>query len=40
MTMTECAAQFGAFRALTDYEDEITGTARNTGEKIELSVNQ
>lgn len=36
MTMTERAAQFGAFRALTGYEDEILETARYTDEKIEL----
>ena len=36
MSMTERAAQFGAFRALTGYEDEIAETARSTDEKIEL----
>lgn len=36
MSMTERAAQFGAFRALTGYEDEIAETARHTSEKIEL----
>ena len=36
MSMTERAAQFGAFRALTGYEDEIAETARRTDEKTEL----
>ena len=36
MSMTERAAQFGAFRALTGYEDEIAETARCTDAKIEL----
>ena len=36
MSMTERAAQFGAFRALTGYEDEIAETARFTDTKIEL----
>lgn len=36
MSMTERAAQFGAFRALTGYEDEIAETARHTDKKIEL----
>lgn len=36
MSMTERAAQFGAFRALTGYEDEIAETARCTDGKIEL----
>lgn len=36
MSMYERAAQFGAFRALTGYEDEIAQTARHTEEKIEL----
>ena len=36
MSMTERAAQFGAFRALTGYEDEIAETARHTDEKLEL----
>ena len=36
MSMTERAAQFGAFRALTGYEDEIAETARYTDEKVEL----
>lgn len=36
MSMTERAAQFGAFRALTGYEDEIAETARRTDKKIEL----
>lgn len=36
MSMTERAAQFGAFRALTGYEDEIAETARRTDEKLEL----
>lgn len=35
MSMTERAAQFGAFRALTGYEDEINETARHTEERIE-----
>lgn len=35
MSMTERAAQFGAFRALTGYEDEIAETARCTDAKIE-----
>ena len=35
MSMTERAAQFGAFRALTGYEDEISETARHTEERIE-----
>lgn len=36
MSMIERAAQFGAFRALTGYEDEIAETARYTDEKVEL----
>lgn len=36
MSMTERAAQFGAFRALTGYEDEIAETARHTERKTEL----
>lgn len=36
MSMTERAAQFGAFRALTGYEDEIKETARHTEQRIEL----
>lgn len=36
MSMTERAAQFGAFRALTGYEDEIAETARLTEDKTEL----
>lgn len=36
MSMTERATQFGAFRALTGYEDEIAETARCTDVKIEL----
>ena len=36
MSMTERAAQFGAFRALTGYEDEIAETARHTDKKPEL----
>lgn len=35
MSVTERAAQFGAFRALTGYEDEISETARHTEERIE-----
>ena len=38
MSMTERAAQFGAFRALTGYEDEIAETARCTDAKIELDI--
>ena len=36
MSMVERAAQFGAFRALTGYEDAITETGRLTDKKIEL----
>ena len=36
MSMTERAAQFGAFRALSGYEDEIAETARFTDRKTEL----
>lgn len=36
MSSLERAAQFGAFRALTGYEDEIAETARWTDEKSEL----
>ena len=36
MSMTERAAQFGAFRALTGYEDKIVEAARHTDEKMEL----
>lgn len=36
MSMTERAAQFGAFRALTGYEDEVAETARQTDKKAEL----
>ena len=36
MSRTERAAQFGAFRALTGYEDEISETARLTDRQIEL----
>ena len=36
MSRTERAAQFGAFRALTGYEDEISETARLTDRRIEL----
>ena len=36
MSMTERAAQFGAFRALTGYEDEIAETARHTDSRTEL----
>lgn len=36
MSMTERATQFGAFRALTGYEDEIAETARCTDVKSEL----
>ncbi len=36
MTMEERAAQFGAFRALTGYEDAISETGRLTEAKIEL----
>ena len=36
MSMTGRAAQFGAFRALTGYEDEIAEVSRSTDEKIEL----
>ncbi|MDY3929218.1 MAG: hypothetical protein SOZ34_07650 [Clostridia bacterium] len=36
MSMTERAAQFGAFRALTGYEEEVAETARFTEEKTEL----
>ena len=36
MSMTERAAQFGAFRALTGYEDAISETGRVTDEKYEL----
>lgn len=35
MTMTERAAQFGAFRALTGYEDAIDETGRITDEWLE-----
>ena len=34
--MSERAAQFGAFRALTGYEDEIAETARHTDARLEL----
>lgn len=34
--MTERATQFGAFRALIGYEDELAETARCTYEKIEF----
>ncbi len=36
MTMIERAAQFGAFRALTGYEDAILETGRLTKERVEL----
>ena len=36
MSMYERAAQFGAFRALTGYEDEIAETARHTDSRTEL----
>ncbi len=36
MSMTERAAQFGAFRALTGYEAAISETSRLTNEKVEL----
>ena len=36
MSMTERAAQFGAFRALTGYEDKIEEAARHTDKKMEL----
>ncbi len=36
MTMIERAAQFGAFRALSGYEDVIEETGRLTDRKIEL----
>ena len=36
MSMVERAAQFGAFRALTGYEDAICETGRITDKKIEL----
>lgn len=36
MSMSERAAQFGAFRALTGYEDEIAETARHTDARLEL----
>lgn len=36
MSMSERAAQFGAFRALTGYEDEIAETARYTEKRAEL----
>ena len=37
MPMTDRAAQFMPFRALTGYEDAIHETARLTDEKIELT---
>lgn len=40
MSMTNRAAQFSPFAALTGYEDQVTETARLTGEKIELSDNE
>lgn len=36
MSITDRAAQFGAFRALTGYEDAISETGRLTNDKIEL----
>ena len=36
MSIVERAAQFGAFKALTGYEDEVYETARYTDEKSEL----
>ncbi len=36
MSITERAAQFGAFRALTGYEAAISETGRQTSNKIEL----
>ena len=36
MSMSERAAQFGAFRALTGYEDEVAETARLTDKKAAL----
>ena len=36
MSMSERAAQFGAFRALTGYEDEIAEKARHTDARLEL----
>lgn len=36
MSRQERAAQFGSFRALTGYEDEIAETSRRTNEKAEL----
>ena len=36
MSMTERAAQFGAFRALTGYEEAIAETTRHTDERAEL----
>lgn len=36
MSRQERAAQFGAFRALTGYEEEIAETSRRTNERTEL----
>lgn len=36
MTMSERAAQFGAFKAVTGHEDAVYETARLTDERIEL----
>ncbi len=40
MPLSDRAAQFGAFRALTGYEDAIAETGRLTDEKLELDENQ
>lgn len=40
MTMENRAAQFGAFQALTGYEDAIIETGRETSKKYELTDEQ
>ena len=40
MALSDRAAQFSPFAALTGYEDAVKETARLTGEKIELDENE